>query len=268
MILYNDKGMKFVATKCYTPPKLDNGWFGRPRYLMTDINFIDGERITFTWDASYGTNKYFEFKENWYKIPMQIATDFSEEMEKECLEYMSFMTSSYVNFYTTNPNPERINKRIKNKINNRRDSQRKKVYDFDCAIRNKFLGWNNLPIKDCSTIVDSIIKVEKANAVKVELRTRKKKGACYSPRENLIIFSGYCRDTVAVVHETAHALHVFFRYKFQDYSLMADHGPEYMAVYIYLLNKYYNIDKEDMLDMAHILKVQVNAEIWNLLNQK
>ena len=65
MILYDAKGLKHYATRCRRP--MFSGHRGRT--WDQDTKTINDKEVRFWIDTTWGTNYYFVFGQEWYRIP-------------------------------------------------------------------------------------------------------------------------------------------------------------------------------------------------------
>ena len=75
MILYCEEG-QVVAAKSRRPRFKD--YAGRT--WDSEVKEIDGKRVEFFFDTSWGRNFYFELEKQWYRAPIFMGTGRSERL--------------------------------------------------------------------------------------------------------------------------------------------------------------------------------------------
>jgi hypothetical protein len=136
-----------------------------------------------------------------------------------------------------------------------RDTQRSKVYAWENLEFNSHRGCKpgvepELTIRQCQAIVRTVAKHFKC-AMPDVTDGRGRRRACFMPayyagEKNSIRLPRWSRVKEVVLHEAAHM--VINRY-FTD-RVAADHGREFLGVYMYLLKRYAKTDTKVMGESA------------------
>jgi len=123
-----------------------------------------------------------------------------------------------------------------------RDQQRQKLYTW----QRQFGNGLTLELKECQKLINRISKHYKTHAPQVT-DGRGRRSACYCPGSHTIKLPRWARNERVVIHEIAHCVaDAIARPK-----TIADHGREFVGVYMYLLNKYMGIPVKELAQSAN-----------------
>ena len=133
-----------------------------------------------------------------------------------------------------------------------RDSQRKKVYRW----QNYYLfncDTEHLALNTCNFIAENIFNAFGFNnKIPPILHSNSLKRCYFSSNKNIIRLMEEGRNRIILTHELAHALNRKLNYKLfknKDKNIMS-HGPEFIGIWMLLLNKWCNIPIKDLCRTA------------------
>lgn len=128
-----------------------------------------------------------------------------------------------------------------------RDNQRSKVYawekDAAPAVELPYLDLKT----DVREIVDSVGRIYGIRRPIRLLDGRGRSNACYKPGHYAIALPRWARTMPCVLHEAAHWV-THFLYVGKPYEA---HGREFVAVYMYLLNRFHGVTIEHLARTAN-----------------
>lgn len=127
-----------------------------------------------------------------------------------------------------------------------RDSQRQKVYDWE---RNNVSGFREgISLDECRKFAARVCRDSHFMADVTDGRGRR--SACaYSHR---ICLPTGCRTKAIVLHELAHCM----LQQYSDYHAYAGHGPEFVRVYMWLLQRYHKQSLRTLRATAKLCRVK------------
>lgn len=135
-----------------------------------------------------------------------------------------------------------------------RDSQRAKVYSWENRL---FWTHEELSFDECLALV-SRVRIDYGAPMLRVLDGRARTSACYAPDRNAIVLPRQQRKTFVVLHELAHSLAGI---------TVAWHGPEFMRIYLDLLERYLGKSMKDLrasCKVAHIKVARTEAVVRRL----
>ena len=119
-----------------------------------------------------------------------------------------------------------------------RDYQRQRMYDWEDAIFSK-LETKQLSLNRIRHICDKVARYYHIRTPIVKAGQARRSSAWLS-YDNAVTFPRFSRREWIVLHEMAHCIHWNFCRDFKS-KVHSTHGPMFVAIYIFLLNKYYKV---------------------------
>lgn len=125
------------------------------------------------------------------------------------------------------------------------DFQRKKVYDWEGEF---YIHKDSLTKDECVSLVNQICDdFSDITNIKLQL-TFRQKGGCYQRGFSEVNLSTWGMNRNMIVHEMAHWV---VSNSYRRSSEIAGHGPEFVGIFMLMLEKYNGVDLLDMINSAN-----------------
>jgi len=133
------------------------------------------------------------------------------------------------------------------------DPQRHLVY----AMERKIIGWTvhtTMPVNDLLDVAIHACKKYDADVPEIKIINKPKLRVFGYSDHKITLNAGYNGQNLSTfLHELAHWLQDEVWHQTNDWDLICpqeDHGPEFMAIYIHLLDQYKMMPRNQMIDLC------------------